>query len=109
MYSLYFLSKHRVQYKVFIENEKVLKIIVYSIVPVFKFKIFIDYYYCTCKSGKKQSGCCMHVASYIDYIIFSWYNNITKLPAEYLNSVLVDMEKQRSPRKPTYVRNKRLS
>ena len=66
-------------------------------------------YYCTCKSGKKQAGCCMHVADYIHYLSFSRYNNSIKLPAEYLNSVLVDMEKQQSPRKPTYVRNKRLS
>ena len=45
----------------------------------------------------------MHVAAYIRYLSFSRYNNSIKLPAEYLNSVLVDMEKQQSPRKPTHV------
>jgi hypothetical protein len=72
------------------------------------YKYFIDYY-CSCKTGKKQAGCCMHVAAYIHDLSFARYNNSVKLPAEYLNSELVNMEKQQSPKKNTYFRNKRHS
>ncbi len=51
----------------------------------------------------------MHVAAYIHDLSFARYNNSVKLPAEYLNSELVNMEKQQSPKKNTYFRNKRHS
>jgi hypothetical protein len=66
-------------------------------------------YYCTCKSGKKQAGCCMHVAACIHYLSFARYSQIMKMPGEYLNSVLVDMDNKQSPKKPNFVKNTRTS
>ncbi len=56
--------------------------------PFLNYKYFIDYYR-SCKSVKKQAGCCMHVAAYIHYLSFARYNNSVKLPSVYLNSVLL--------------------
>ena len=71
--------------------------------------IIIEDYFCTCKSGKKQAGCCMHIAAYIHYLSFARYGQNIKLPGEYLNSVLVDMDKNQSPKKPTIVKNIRIA
>ena len=113
------ITKYRLNYKVFIEYEKNInhfnaiksivklsnncfKIILFLIILF----LFLDYY-CSCKSGKKQAGCCMHVAAYIHYLSFARFNPNIKLPGEHLNSVLIDMEKNQSPKKPIYVKNNR--
>ena len=50
----------------------------------------------------------MLVAAYIYYLSFERYGQNIKLPGEYLNSVLVDMDKQQSPKKPVLVKNRRI-
>ena len=69
--------------------------------------IFLDYI-CSCKSGRKQVGCCIHVASYIFYLSYGRYREKEiRSPGKYLNSVLINMSKMQSPNKPNYARNKR--
>ena len=61
---------------------------------------------CNCKSGRKQVGCCIHVASFIYYLSFARYSDI-KIPGEYLSSVLIDTANKQSANKPLYARKKR--
>jgi hypothetical protein len=68
----------------------------------------IEGYYCTCKSGKKQAGCIMHVVACIHYLSFARYSHVIKMPGEYLNSVLIDMDTKQSPKKPSYIKNNRI-
>ena len=51
----------------------------------------------------------MHIAAYIHYLSFARYGQNIKLSGEYLNSVLVDMDKNQSPKKPTIVKNIRIA
>jgi len=51
----------------------------------------------------------MHIAAYIHYLSFARYSQNIKLPGEYLNSVLVDMDKNQTPKKPTIVKNIRIA
>jgi hypothetical protein len=81
-------------------------------------KIFVEYipgqnapesiigYACTCKSGRKQVGCCIHSAVLIYYLSNSKYKEI-HLPGEHLMSILVDMNRKDLPNQPRYVRHKR--
>ncbi|CAF0981641.1 unnamed protein product [Brachionus calyciflorus] len=61
-------------------------------------------YICTCLSGKKVAGCCSHVATLIYYFAYAKYH-ANKYPAEFLNKILIDMERKDSPNKPVVVRN----
>jgi hypothetical protein len=62
---------------------------------------------CSCKQGLKQAGCCIHVATFIYYLSYAKFREkTTRLPAEYLNTVLVDMVKNDAPNNPN-VRQKR--
>ncbi len=61
---------------------------------------------CTCKSGRKQVGCCIHSAVLILYLSHAQYHDLF-LPGQHLMSVLVDLDKKESPNKPRYVRHKR--
>ena len=74
---------------------------------IYKIVTFLDSinkaYVCTCRVGKRTTGCCIHVATVVYYLAFGKYQEDV-LPGEYLNSVLVDLSKLDSPKKPKYVR-----
>ncbi len=81
----------------------------------FIFKIKNLGYICSCFSGQRTNGCCVHVASMIYY--FSNYlhktrNQVINHPADYLNSVLVEVEPNQDDdfepsNNPKYIRNRR--
>jgi hypothetical protein len=50
----------------------------------------------------------MHVAACIHYLSFARYSQVIKMPGEYLNSVLIDMDTKQSPKKPSYIKNNRI-
>jgi hypothetical protein len=45
----------------------------------------------------------MHIAAFLNYLCFARFCQNIPLPREYLNSFLIDMDKQQSPKKPTLV------
>jgi hypothetical protein len=47
----------------------------------------------------------MRVAAYLHYLSFARHGENLNLPGEYLNSVLIDMNKKQSPKKPSLVKN----
>jgi hypothetical protein len=51
-------------------------------------------------------GCCIHVATVINYLSNAKYQKLSQ-PAEYLNSIFVDLNKKEAANQPRYVRNKR--
>jgi hypothetical protein len=50
----------------------------------------------------------MHVAACIHFLSFAIYSHVIKMPGEYLNSVLIDMDTKQSPKKPSYIKNNRI-
>ena len=86
---------------------KLLKIILkYSF--VYKLYFFVNSQNTTAlQYGKKDAGCCMHIAAFLNYLCFARFGQNIPLPGEYLNSFLIDMDKQQSPKKPTLVKMKR--
>jgi hypothetical protein len=63
-------------------------------------------YICSCLSGRKTAGCCVHVTTLILYLSNSKYRNI-KGPGEHLNSVFIDFAKKEPPNISRYVKNVR--
>lgn len=62
---------------------------------------------CSCKGGRKQAGCCKHVAAFIYYFSYAKFReHKLKLPGEHLYSILIDMTKMEAPNKPRRVRNR---
>ena len=49
------------------------------------------------------------IAAFLNYLCFARIGQNIQLPGEYLNSCLIDMDKQLSPKKPTLVKMKRSS
>lgn len=49
----------------------------------------VNYYYCTCKSGKRTLGSCAHIMSIIWFLSWARYETINH-PAEFLDSIIVD-------------------
>jgi hypothetical protein len=62
-------------------------------------------YVCTCRSGLKVIGSCVHIATLI--FLLSNKKYVIKKPGEYLNSIFVDTNEMESPNKPRNVRSKR--
>lgn len=69
--------------------------------------IFLKGYICSCKSGLKMIGCCVHVAMLIYYLSIAQYEEL-RFPANHLRSIFIDLDKKEQPNKPRYVRHKRL-
>ncbi len=61
---------------------------------------------CSCRSGARVLGCCVHAATLIYFLSFARYNTVA-LIGKHLDSVLVDRTQLDSPKKPRYVRSKR--
>ena len=83
------------------------------------YKVFIHYipnensvksikgYVCSCSSGLRVIGCCVHVASVICFLSNFKYKQLIKLPGEHLNSIFINSKLLDLPNKPRYVRLKR--
>ena len=72
-----------------------------------KNELFFSDYICSCKAGRKQTGCCVHIAAFIYYLSFARFREI-KVPGEYLSEVLIDMSKKQAPNYPHFIKNKRM-
>ncbi len=72
-----------------------------------QFSCFIAYV-CSCKLGRRQTGCCIHSATVIYYLSYAKLKpDRLKLPGEHLNAVLVNTDKMEAPNRPRHVRGKR--
>jgi hypothetical protein len=107
-------------YKVFIEYEPYVsnssgikgKIFLHVIILFFLiFIFFIKGYVCSCKSGLKIAGTCVHVASLLYYLSYARHqflsNGNINLKFLYLNKILVDMDNLEPSNNPKLVRSKR--
>ncbi|CAF1032073.1 unnamed protein product, partial [Brachionus calyciflorus] len=63
-------------------------------------------YICTCKSGQKIFGCCVHVATLIFFLRYG-RKNIIESPARFLQKLFINFKKMNSPNKPRYLKNSR--
>lgn len=114
-----FNKKFRKTYKVFIQykpavdrSSSIICKFILTFSCILTFNLILKYlaYVCSCKSGLKQAGCCIHVATFIYYLSYARFREYRlRLPAEYLNSVLINMTDNFPPNNPKYVRNKRLN
>ncbi|CAF1131412.1 unnamed protein product, partial [Brachionus calyciflorus] len=77
-----------------------------KIFSIFKFLI-LKSFICSCKTGRRVVGCCSHVAAVIYYMSFAKHNYLSSNSADYLNSILVNMESFETANDPKYIRNKR--
>ncbi len=68
---------------------------------------FFTGYVCSCRSGKKQVGCCVHIATVIYYLSYAKFRQCAlRFPSQLLSTILCDM-KTDIPNAPRYVRRKR--
>jgi hypothetical protein len=69
----------------------------------------INAYICSCMSGKRTNGCCVHVATVIYYLsnVVHVDQSQLKYPGSYLNKILVDINSNSAANNPHYVRNGR--
>ena len=57
-------------------------------------------------SGKKNVGCCVHVAAVISYLAFQKYESF-KPKAQYLQRIFIDTEEGESPNITKNIRSKK--
>ncbi|CAF0991642.1 unnamed protein product [Brachionus calyciflorus] len=76
-------------------------------IPYFNSSKAIKGFICSCKTGQRVVGCCSHVAAVIYYMSFAKHNYLLSNSADYLNSILVNMESFDTANDPKYIRNKR--
>jgi hypothetical protein len=55
----------------------------------------INGYICSCKNGKRQAGCCSHVACIIYYLSCARNKPQIKFPGEYLNKIIKNKYKNK--------------
>ncbi len=69
----------------------------------------INAYICSCMSGKRTNGCCVHVATVIYYLsnVVHVDQSQLKYPGNYLNKILVDINSNSASNNPPYIRNGR--
>lgn len=63
-------------------------------------------YICTCKTGKRIVGACVHVATILYYLGYAKTRPL-HLPGNYLNSLLVDTIQTKPSNDPQYVRRRK--
>ena len=68
--------------------------------------MYIKAYVCSCKSGLKVAGACVHVATLIYYLSNAKYSSYYS-PAEHLNSIFVNIDNQDLPNRPNIIKNQR--
>lgn len=103
-----FEKNFRSSYKVFVQYSPGLNrtkaiegkniILLISILKNFQFKGYI----CSCKTGNRMAGCCVHVACVIYYLSYAKYTQL-QLPAKNQRLIFIDMDKNEKPNKPRYV------
>ncbi len=69
----------------------------------------INAYICSCMSGQRTNGCCVHVATVIYYLSIVVYvdKSLLKYPGNYLNKILVNINENSAANNPQYIRNER--
>jgi len=69
----------------------------------------INAYICSCMSGQRTNGCCVHVTSVIYFLSYLNHKNqsMVKFPGNHLNNILVDINSSRAANNPQYLRNQR--
>ena len=96
-------KKFRINYKIFIQYVPINEITD----PIFRNSSkAIKNWICSCPSGRKIAGVCVHIATILYYLCYGKYVDL-KSPAEYLNLALIDTNKNYPANKPDFVRNKR--
>ncbi len=114
------IEKFKTNYKVFIHYDqninsfKSIKGTLFLHIAFFKefihtyffYKCYLKGYICSCLSGRKTAGCCVHVTTLILYLSCSKYREI-KGPGEHLNSIFIDFNKKEQPNISRYVKNVR--
>ena len=64
-------------------------------------------YICSCLSGRRRVGCCVHVSTLIYFLSWAKYSRIIRFPAEHIINVLIDFDKKEPPNVAKYVKNSR--
>lgn len=67
-----------------------------------KMHFLLKGYICSCKTGNRMAGCCVHVACVIYYLCYAKYTQL-RLPAQNQRLIFIDMDKNEKPNKPRYV------
>ncbi len=69
----------------------------------------ISAYICSCMSGKRTNGCCVHVATVIYFLsnVVHKDKSLIRYPGNHLNNVLVDINSNTIANSPEYLRNRR--
>ena len=65
-------------------------------------------YICSCKTGQRNLGCCVHVASAIIFFSSIVHNyEEFEAPADHFTSFLINIDENEQPNRPKFIKGKR--